>query len=131
MQTQWIFSSTFLPYTGEPIEFRLEEGEPPLHGIFANGAFQSRWGDYEPDGVAQWRGSQSDPTVVPILIPHVAPQRSFTATLKQLTHLFSRDRNASAVVSSRVRSIARNSTAAPTPTVATATRRNDSNQMSS
>jgi hypothetical protein len=29
------FSSAFLPYTGESIEFLLEEREQPIHGTFA------------------------------------------------------------------------------------------------
>jgi hypothetical protein len=28
MSMKWIFSSTFLPHTGEPKDFQLEEGHP-------------------------------------------------------------------------------------------------------
>lgn len=86
MQEKWIFSSTFLPYTGEPIEFMLEDRKQPIHGTFANGAFHSRWADYDVDRVASWRGSDGDPSAEPIKLSTASTGR-FIATLKRLARV--------------------------------------------
>jgi len=39
MQAPWIFSSTFLPYTSELIDFLLEDRSEPLDGTFGDGMF--------------------------------------------------------------------------------------------
>ena len=88
MQEKWIFSSTFLPYTGEPIEFMLEDRNQPIHGTFANGAFHSRWADYDADRVASWRGSDPYPSAVPIQLS-TASTGSFITTLKRLARILS------------------------------------------
>ena len=64
MQNQWIFSSTFLPYTGEPIDFMLEDRGQPIHGTYADGSFHSRWADYDADRVTSWRGTEGNPPAV-------------------------------------------------------------------
>jgi hypothetical protein len=69
METQWIFSSTFLPGAGEAIEFLLEEREQPMHGTFANGAFHSSWADYDSSRVGSWRVLQDDPSASPTAAP--------------------------------------------------------------
>ncbi|MEO7478751.1 MAG: hypothetical protein ABIT64_05930 [Lysobacteraceae bacterium] len=69
METPWIFSSTFLPCVGEPIEFLLEEREQPMHGTFANGAFHSRWADYDSSRVGSWRALQDAPSGSPTAAP--------------------------------------------------------------
>lgn len=90
MQSQWIFSSTFLPYTGEPIEFMLEEREQPIHGTFADGLFHSRWADYAADRVASWRGADRDPSAVaPIAIPKLVQAGAFATTMKRLANVLS------------------------------------------
>jgi len=93
MQEKWIFSSTFLPYTGEPIEFMLEERNQPIHGTFSNGVFHSRWADYDADRVASWRGSDGDPSAEPIELS-TASTGGFITTLKRLARILSRGRGA-------------------------------------
>jgi len=88
MQTKWIFSSTFLPYTGEPIEFMLEDRNQPIHGTFADGIFHSRWADYDADRVASWRGSDGDPSAEPIKLSTDTKGR-FVTTLKRLARILS------------------------------------------
>jgi len=92
MQAKWIFSSTFLPYTGEPIEFMLEERNQPIHGTFSNGVFHSRWADYDADRVASWRGSDGDPSAEPIKLSTVTKGR-FVTTLKRLARILSGGRS--------------------------------------
>lgn len=103
MQEKWIFSSTFLPYTGEPIEFLLEDRSQPIHGTFADGVFHSRWADYDADRIASWRETAPDetvpeeadpgPSIAPIELS-AAPTGTFIAVLKRLTKVFSRGRAA-------------------------------------
>lgn len=101
MQAQWIYSSTFLPYTGEPIEFMLEDRQQPIHGIFANGLFHSRWADYDADRVQSWRESDDDPSAAPIAIPKAALTDAFIATFKRLRDALSPGRQATAIIPSR------------------------------
>ncbi len=97
MQTKWVFSTTFLPYTGEPIEFLLEDRKQSIHGTFANGIFHSRWADYDADRVQSWRGAGGDPAAEAIAIPEVARAGTFMTTLKRLTKVLSRNRNAAPI----------------------------------
>ncbi len=89
MQDQWNYSSSFLPYTGEPIEFRLEEREQPLHGIFADGVFHSRWADYAQNLVGSWRRLDTSPEAWPIAAPE-SPTRSFSGIVKRMKMIVSR-----------------------------------------
>jgi hypothetical protein len=61
MQAPWNHKSTFLPYTGEAIDFMLEDRSQPMHGTFANGMFHSRWADYDVDRVHSWREAHGEP----------------------------------------------------------------------
>jgi hypothetical protein len=94
MQASWIFSSTFLPCTGEPVDFLLEDRSQPMHGTFANGMFHSRWADYAADRVQSWRGADSDPSAEPLDLPKAATTGSWVALLKRLPQVFSMRRNA-------------------------------------
>jgi hypothetical protein len=47
MQLKWIFRSTLLPMSKEPVEFLVEERGQSIHGTFANCIFHSRWADYD------------------------------------------------------------------------------------
>ena len=96
MQVQWIFSSTFLPYTGEPIEFMLEDRKQPIHGTFANGIFHSRWADYDADRVSSWRESDHDPSTTQMQIPKAATTGAFTTALMRLRKALSMGRQAAA-----------------------------------
>lgn len=96
MQEKWIFSSTFLPYTGEPIEFMLEDRNQPIHGTFADGIFHSRWADYDAGRVASWRGSDPDPAAVPIASPTASAGR-LISTLKRLARFVARNRGTQVV----------------------------------
>ena len=103
MQAQWIFSSTFLPYTGEPIEFLLEDRKQPIHGTFANGLFHSRWADYDADRVASWRGSDGDPSAEQIAMPTVVTAGTFITTLRRLARIVSGGSMAAPIVKPRSR----------------------------
>jgi hypothetical protein len=133
MSTKWNFSSTFLPYTGEPIDFQLEDREEPIHGTFANGTFHSRWADYDADRVQSWRTAIGDPAHEGIAGPSVENGRAWfapwTGLVKRL--LVRGDRVAPAPTPRRhARTAVR-----PAPTVtalsSTANSHRDSNQMSS
>jgi hypothetical protein len=89
MELQWIYSASFLPYTGEPIEFMLEERGQSIYGTFANGHFHSGGADYNSHQVTSWR--ESDVTsAAPIMKPAAVPARTFGSTVKQLIGAFSR-----------------------------------------
>lgn len=83
MQTPWIPSSTFLPYTGDPIDFLLEDREQPIRGVFADGGFHSRWADYDTCRVTSWRASGGDPPEA-TAVPKAAPTDALIAMLKRL-----------------------------------------------
>ncbi len=80
---QWNYSSSFLPYTGEPIEFRLEEREQPIHGVFADGVFHSRWADYAQGLVGSWRILDSELSALPIAAP-ASTRRSFSGIVNRM-----------------------------------------------
>lgn len=82
MQGPWVFSSTSLPHTGEPIEFLLENRRHAIHGTFANGLFHSRWVDYDADRVTLWR--KSDPSAASIQAQVVAKTSVFAGMLAKL-----------------------------------------------
>ena len=44
---KWIFSSTFLPHTGEPKDFQLEEGRP-LEVFLARALHAALWSNAQP-----------------------------------------------------------------------------------
>jgi hypothetical protein len=131
MQAQWIFSSTFLPYTGEPIEFLLEDRKQPIHGTFANGIFRSRWADYGADRVASWRKADGDPSAEPIEMPHAVASGTFMATLKRLGRALSTSRRAAPIKPTRSHSRLVAAQAIMVRPPAAATRRFDSVEFSS
>jgi hypothetical protein len=130
MQAPWIFSSTFLPYTGEPIDFMLEDRSQPIHGTFGDGAFHSRWADYDAQRVLSWRVADPDlATPVAILAP--APAGAFVTMMRRWAHGFSGASNL--VATAPPRSHCR-TTAAPAfvkSPACVAARHFDSNQISS
>jgi len=129
MQEKWIFSSTFLPYTGEPIEFMLEDRNQPIHGTFADGVFHSRWANYDAGRVASWRETDPDPSAVPIEQPTVSAGR-LISTLKRLARILSWNRGAPiALPRSHVRTTA--VTAIPMDPVVVIARHIASHQISS
>jgi len=130
MQDKWIFSSTFLPYTGEPIEFMLEDRNQSIHGTFADGVFHSRWADYDADRVASWRGSDPDPSAVALAQSKASAGR-FVARLKRLTRIFSRGRGAIQVAPPRSHARTRAVPASPMQPVIAIALHVSSNQISS
>jgi hypothetical protein len=129
MDSQWIHSASFLPYTGEPIEFMLEEHGESIFGTFANGEFHSRWTDYDARRVASWRelGAASP---APTAEPTVAPAATFSSALKRLIRAVCGRPILAPIMLPRGRC---RTTAAPANTTApnvAASGRADSNQMS-
>jgi len=82
MSTPGIFSSTFLPHSGEPVDFLLEDREDPIHGTFDEGAFHSRWASYDPTRVRSWRLALIDPSHEMIVPPRVSAGRKVFAALE-------------------------------------------------
>lgn len=68
MPAKWIFSSTFLPLAGEPVDFMLEDRDTPISGIFAEGRFHSRWANFDVERVQSWRAVEGDQVVAPIAV---------------------------------------------------------------
>ncbi|MEO8461501.1 MAG: hypothetical protein ABI451_13310 [Dokdonella sp.] len=100
MQDQWIYSSILLPYTGETIEFKLEERGQPISGVFANGAFHSHWADYGTSRVGSWRSLDSDPSARPIEAP-TSTTGSFARMFKRLKNITSRSHGSDLIAPSR------------------------------
>ncbi len=88
MQDPWICCSSFLPATGAPIEFRLEEREQPIHGTFADGIFHSRWADYCRSSVGSWRSLDSDLSAWPMRTP-TSKQGSFSRIVTRVKSILS------------------------------------------
>jgi hypothetical protein len=128
MQTQWIFSSTFLPHVGEPVDFMLEDRGQSIRGTFSDGSFHSRWADYDAQRVKSWRGSGNDPSDVQATAK-AAPTGAFLGMLKRWVRPLSANRRA-VPMSPRSHS-RRTATSIDTRPVAAKARRIDSNQISS
>jgi hypothetical protein len=131
MQAKWIFSSTFLPYTGEPIDFLLEDRSEPIHGTFDNGIFHSRWADYSANRVQSWRGSDDARRVAPIEAPSTAMKGAFTTMMKRLSSALTRRRNTLAIQQHSARSMATTMPAIPLRPTAAFRRVVGGNQLSS
>jgi hypothetical protein len=86
MQAPWIFSSTFLPHIGEPIDFLLDDRSQPIHGTFLDGVFHSRWADYGTDRVSSWRGSDPDLPAPSIEPPVAIRKTTLLATLRRIAN---------------------------------------------
>jgi hypothetical protein len=93
MQAKWIFSSTFLPYTGEPIDFLLEDRSEPIHGTFDNGIFHSRWANYSASRVQSWRGADGAGSVAPIEKANSVEAGALVTMMKRLSNALARRRN--------------------------------------
>lgn len=102
MRDQWIYSSNFLPYTGEPIEFRLEEREKPIPGNFADGVFHSRWADYRRSRVGSWRSLDSDASALPIEVP-TSRGGSFSWIVTRMKNIISRSHGSDLIAPPRNR----------------------------
>jgi len=87
MQMPWIFSSTSLPNTSEPIDFLLEDRDEPMHGTFGNGSFHSRWADYSASRVQSWRSTSADLTATR-MPPATTPSRTLIGAIKRFARLF-------------------------------------------
>ena len=129
MQAQWVFSSTFLPYTGEPIDFLLEDRTEPIHGTFGNGKFHSRWADYSRSRVQSWRSSNSAQSVA-LIHTQTAATGAFVRAIERLARIVLRICKAVSIDPARSRTKA---TKRPAVLVrpTTVARRIDSNQISS
>jgi len=57
MHDDWITTACALPTDGDTVEFMLDERECPMRGIYALGRFASRWTEYAPTDVRQWRST--------------------------------------------------------------------------
>ena len=99
MQTKWICSSTFLPYAGEPVDFRLEEREQPIHGFFLSGSFHSRWAEYDARRVRSWRHTYGGPSAEQIVAPKVTAAGASVTTLRWLAKVLFKGRTNAAVES--------------------------------
>jgi hypothetical protein len=88
MQNQWIYSSTFLPFTGEPIEFRLEEREQAIPGTFIDGVFHSQWAHYGRNSVGSWRSLGSDRPTLP-MVAQESTTGSFSRFINRIKSIIS------------------------------------------
>ncbi len=131
MQAQWIFSSTFLPYTGEPIEFRLEERQQPIYGTFADGTFYSRWAEYDAERIKSWRGSDGNSSTAPMQVPKAAAKNAFITALIRLRKMLSMDRQDATTIPSRSHARTPTASVIALHPLATATKSNDGNRVSS
>ena len=85
MPAKWIFSSTFLPLAGEPVDFMLEDRDTPISGIFAEGRFHSRWANFDVERVQSWRAVEGDQVVAPIaVVADIAGRRTWASTLQRI-----------------------------------------------
>lgn len=53
----WTPTAAALPGEGSIVEFVLDARDCPLRGIYTHGHFESRWTDYPPTTVRQWRAT--------------------------------------------------------------------------
>ena len=133
MSTNWIFSSTFLPYIGEPIDFQLEDRGNPIHGTFVDGAFHSRWANYDADRVQSWRPAIADPAREGIIEARFEKRRVWFTPFSRLARLFQAGADEAApapTARSHSRSVVRPVFSAAAECKGTK-KRYDSNQMSS
>jgi hypothetical protein len=130
LDSPWIHSASFLPHTGEPIEFMLEEHGQSIYGTFANGEFHSRWADYDARRVASWRKS-GVAAAAPKKQPTAAPESTFGSALKRLIGAGSRKPILTPLIVPRGRRRTTEAQANTTARNVPASGRVDSNQMSS
>jgi hypothetical protein len=57
MHANWTPTAAALPGEGSIVEFLLDARDCPLRGIYTLGHFESRWTNYPPTTVRQWRAT--------------------------------------------------------------------------
>lgn len=55
MSIEWMPTSNALPCDGEHVQFVLEHRDLALTGVYNHCVFASRWSEYEPAVVREWR----------------------------------------------------------------------------
>lgn len=55
MSVEWMRTSHELPEDGEHVEFVLEHRDLAMNGVYNRCVFASRWSEYEPGVVREWR----------------------------------------------------------------------------
>ncbi|MEO7062519.1 MAG: hypothetical protein ABI082_01940 [Dokdonella sp.] len=55
MSVEWMRTSHALPSEGEQVEFVLEHRDLAMNGVYNRCVFASRWSEYEPGVVREWR----------------------------------------------------------------------------
>jgi hypothetical protein len=55
MDIEWMPTSHKLPSDGEHVEFVLEHRDLAMTGVYNRRMFASRWSEYEPGAVREWR----------------------------------------------------------------------------
>lgn len=54
-QDSWICTNTVPPARDQAVEFLIHDSRGPLHGVFVEGAFRTRWFVYPAAHVTSWR----------------------------------------------------------------------------
>lgn len=131
MQAPRISGSTFLPYTGEPIDFMHEQCNRPIHETFIESVTYSNWAEDGIDRVYSWHGHDMAPSIAPGKRPKTPRPGVLITTLKRLVGVRSERPHIAAPTPPRRHSPAPpNSAVAVQPATAPA-RFFDSNQISS
>jgi hypothetical protein len=55
MSFEWMRTSQALPSDGDHVEFVLEHRDLAMNGVYNRCMFTSRWSQYEPGAVREWR----------------------------------------------------------------------------
>ncbi len=55
MSDEWMRTSHALPSDGEHVEFVLEHRDLAMNGVYNRCMFASRWSEYDPGAVREWR----------------------------------------------------------------------------
>lgn len=55
MSVEWMRTSHELPSDGEHVEFVLDHRDLAMNGVYNRRMFASRWSQYEPAAVREWR----------------------------------------------------------------------------
>lgn len=55
MTTEWMQTSRSLPADGDHVQFVLENRDLAMNGVYDRRMFASRWSEYEPGAVREWR----------------------------------------------------------------------------
>ncbi len=55
MSVEWMQTAHALPSDGDQVEFVLEHRDLAMNGVYNRCMFASRWSEYEPGAVREWR----------------------------------------------------------------------------